>query len=155
MRGLSHLVYSHGQRPSMLPIAHSEGLHPPSPHNASYQAPRKASWMTWARKVTKMFYRNNSRVPAPARSPTNPQMDSYLCVDKCWTTIKDTKLKIIPSVGDMKSDYDYFRYVRQILSEAEGNWFQRRLSWRSYTRMNYAKVSSAKALSYLVAQQYY
>lgn len=37
------------------------------------------------------------------------------------------------AVENMQSDFDFFCRARGLLNQAEGNWLQRKLSWRSYT----------------------
>lgn len=76
----------------------------------------------------------------PGDKGATQQMESHLCVDKCWSSTHDTRMITVESVEHMKSDYDYFRQARHILSQAEGGWLQRKLSWRSYTRVNLSRV---------------
>lgn len=71
---------------------------------------------------------------------TGQQMESHLCVDKCWSSTHDTRMITLESLGHMKCDYDYFRQARYILSQTEGSWLQRKLSWRSYTRVTLSRV---------------
>lgn len=77
----------------------------------------------------------------PGNKGNIQQMESHLCVDKCWSSTHDTRMITLESVEHMKSDYEYFRQARQVLSKADGGWLQRKLSWRSYTRVTLSKVS--------------
>lgn len=69
----------------------------------------------------------------PSNSTLRTQMETYLCADKCWTSIKDTSLRTVSAVESLESDYNLFCRARHLLSQAEGNWMQRKLSWRLYT----------------------
>lgn len=80
----------------------------------------------------------------PGDKGATQQMESHLCVDKCWSSTHDTRMITVESVEHMKSDYDYFCQARHILSQAEGGWLQRKLSWRSYTRVNLSRVRVIK-----------
>lgn len=66
-------------------------------------------------------------------------MEAYLCADKCWTTIKDTRMRTVTAVDNMQSDFEFFCRARDLLSQAEGNWLQRKLSWRSYTSVTFSR----------------
>lgn len=76
----------------------------------------------------------------PGDKGTAQHMESHLCVDKCWSSTHDTRMTTLESVEHMKSDFDYFWQARHILSQAEGSWLQRKLSWRSYTRVTLSRV---------------
>lgn len=88
--------------------------------------------------------RDNGGCIGPSKHPgdkgTSQHMESHLCVDKCWSSTHDTRMITLESVEHMKSDFDYFCQARHILSQAEGGWLQRKLSWRSYTRVTLSRV---------------
>ncbi|KAK4159556.1 hypothetical protein QBC43DRAFT_327074 [Cladorrhinum sp. PSN259] len=62
--------------------------------------------------------------------------ETYLCVDKCWTSARETRLGILDSLDSMTDDAEFFLEARKVLSQTRGTWFQRFLSWRSYTRVD-------------------
>ena len=104
--------------------------------------PKDSGWkqvLPWSWKKSD---RGNSGPPRsdPGNKGTAQQMESHLCVDKCWSSTHDTRMITLESVEHMKSDYEYFREARHILSQAEGGWLQRKLSWRSYTRVTLSRV---------------
>lgn len=76
----------------------------------------------------------------PGDKGTSQHMESHLCVDKCWSSTHDTRMITLESVEHIKSDFAYFRQARQILTQAEGGWLQRKLSWRSCTRVTLSRV---------------
>ncbi len=80
--------------------------------------------------------------PKPPTTPSVPNRwkESYLCVDKCWTSATETKLSTIVSIDSMTDDYAFFTEARRVLSCAQGNRLQRFFSWRSYTRVNLSQV---------------
>lgn len=66
--------------------------------------------------------------------------ETYLCVDKCWTSARKTRLSILDSLDSMTDDAEFFIEARKVLSQTRGTWFQRFLSWRSYTRVDLSLV---------------
>ena len=64
-----------------------------------------------------------------------------LCVDKCWTSVTETKLRTIVTIDSMADDYALFTEARRVLSCARGNRLQRFFSWRSYTRISLSQVT--------------
>jgi len=80
----------------------------------------------------------------PDKPPTSRcWRESYLCVDKCWTSITETNLSTLFTVESMRDDFVLFSEARIVLSGAQGNWLQRFLSWRSYTHVSLSKVSKS------------
>lgn len=101
--------------------------------------------LTWKKMMLWSWMRNEGGcTDPPKREPGNKStaqhMESHLCVDKCWSSTHDTRMITLESVEYMKSDFDYFCQARHILSQAEGGWLQRKLSWRSYTRVTLSRV---------------
>lgn len=89
----------------------------------------------------------------PVDGGTTHQLESHLCVDKCWSSTHDTRMMTLESMEHMQSDYEYFCQARHILSRAEGSWLQRKLSWRSYTRVTLSRVCM-KNVAYLEDDSY-
>lgn len=48
-------------------------------------------------------------------------------------------MRTVAAIEDMQSDFDFFCRGRCLLDQAEGNWLQRKLSWRSYTNVTLAR----------------
>ncbi|KAK3995193.1 kinase-like domain-containing protein, partial [Cladorrhinum sp. PSN332] len=78
---------------------------------------------------------------SPGQSPQvpvkiNPWKETYLCVDRCWTSATETRLSTLDSIDTMTDDSDFFREARRVLGQARGTRFQRFLSWRAYTHVD-------------------
>lgn len=52
-------------------------------------------------------------------------------------------MRTVCAVEKMASDMELFCSARRILSQATGNWLQRAISWRSYTRFSLSRVRGA------------
>ena len=105
---------------------------------------------TWLSKTSKFWIRSATGAggqTAISKPPTTPSVsncwkESYLCVDRCWTSATETKLTTIVSIDSMADDYALFTEARRVLSCARGNRLQRIFSWRSYTRVSLSQVRS-------------
>ncbi|KAM7212536.1 Protein kinase-like domain containing protein [Rhypophila decipiens] len=75
----------------------------------------------------------------PPKPPLPPgaacRKESYLCVDRPWTSVTETKLSTLVVADSMADDYDLFIEARKLLNCAQGNRMQRFFSWRSYTHV--------------------
>lgn len=86
---------------------------------------------------------NQARISnPPGVSPPACWRESYLCVDRCWTSAVETKLSTIDSIDTLADDYAFFNEARIVLSCAQGNWLQRFFSWKSFTHVSLSKVES-------------
>lgn len=117
---------------SILPTIESRSFPSPGDQLPSKHKVRSPFWKTWIQYISHLLNTSKSNTPEFA-TPRDKQKETYLCVDKCWTTIKDTRMRTVTAVNEMKSDFDFFCRARNLLNQAEGNWLQRKLSWRSYT----------------------
>ncbi|KAK0707838.1 kinase-like domain-containing protein [Lasiosphaeris hirsuta] len=72
---------------------------------------------------------------SPTPSVPGYWKESYICVDRCWTSATETKVSTIVSIDSMADDYALFTEARRVLSCARGNRLQRLFSWRCYTRV--------------------
>lgn len=140
-----------GQTPSILPTHGSRHNFDSNTPNHSCRIKKNSTWNFAS--LWQVFGRKSqgrkATVSNPGILPSTPRLETYLCADKCWTSIKDTRLSVVHSVETMSSDHDFFCQVRRVLCETEGNWLQRKLSWRSYTRVNLSKVSCSTFLESL------
>lgn len=101
----------------------------------------RAPWRIFSNWSTKSDRKSRTEEPKPGFVPAGGSWkESYLCVDKCWTNTMETNMSIIFSVDTMLDDSEFFCQARRVLSRAQGNWLQRLLSWRSYTRVNLSRV---------------
>ncbi|KXX81090.1 hypothetical protein MMYC01_202799 [Madurella mycetomatis] len=75
----------------------------------------------------------------PGVSPPACWRESYLCVDRCWTSAVETKLSTIDSIDTLADDYAFFIEALTVLSCAQGNWLQRFFSWKSFAHVNLSK----------------
>lgn len=88
---------------------------------------------------------------SPQISPTTPQTSStptatswkefYFCVDKLWTSIKQTSLRTISVTTELNDDYELFINIKKSLSSERRSWVTRVCSWKSYTRVCLSKAS--------------
>lgn len=118
---------------NILPIAQPRSYQSKDAQAPSKFTAKKSFWLRWTQYINQL---SNTSKPNPTGSSTSTrstQMETYLCVDKCWTTMKDTRMRTVAAIDDMQSDFDFFCRARSLLNQAEGNWLQRKLSWRSYT----------------------
>lgn len=84
--------------------------------------------------------------PTPPTLPgTACQKESYLCVNRPWTSVTETKLSTLVVTNSMADDYDLFIEARKILSCAQGNRIQRFFTWQFYTRVVLSEVSRASS----------
>lgn len=122
----------------------------PAPHtgistSTSAGASENSKSPAWKRILLRSWTKSDQGSIGPASNDprdkgSTQQMESHLCVDKRWSSTHDTRMITLESVEHMKSDYEYFCRAKHVLSQAEGGWLQRKLSWRSYTRFTLSRV---------------
>lgn len=120
-------------RMNILPIAQPRSFPSNDVQTPAKVTSKKPFWLRWIQYINQFSNTSKPNPPGPAASTGSTQMETYLCVDKCWTTIKDTRMRTVTAIDNMQSDFDFFCRARSLLNKAEGNWLQRKLSWRSYT----------------------
>ncbi len=112
---------------------------------AQSRASRISTWLSkrsisWSRSAAGAGGQTATPKSPPIPSAPTGWKESYLCVDKCWTSATETKLSTIVWIDSMADDYALFTEARRVLSCAQGNRLQRIFSWRSYTRVNLSQV---------------
>jgi hypothetical protein len=90
----------------------------------------------WASRK-KPFSKTGTTASKPPQTPPAPASwrEAYLCVNRCWTSITETKLSTLSRIDTMADDCALFTEARRVLNRAQGNRLQRFFSWRSYTRV--------------------
>lgn len=124
---------------NILPIAQPRSYQSNDTQAPSKIMARKPFWKRWIEHISQLSNAGKPNPPGPGNSTGTTQMEAYLCADKCWTTIKDTRMRTVTAVDNMQSDFDFFYEARNLLSQAEGNWLQPKLSWRSYTSVAFSR----------------
>jgi hypothetical protein len=128
------------QDPSVLPVSQ------PKPSSTGTTPTSSRLNFVWSLipRLTKDSFPRWARKHAVSRSSVSLdsgcRKESYLCIDKCWTNIKETNMSTISSIETMSDDSQLFYQARGMLNKARGGWIQRFLSWRSYTRVCLSKV---------------
>ncbi|KAK1827008.1 kinase-like domain-containing protein [Podospora conica] len=130
-RGLTTAPAS-GILPSWKPSASTQSASTRSSQSHSPAPGLLSTWIKWTRKPTTAA--NNPKPPPPLG--TGCWKESYLCVDRPWSSVTETNLTTLVVGDSMNEDYDLFIKAREILSRAQGNRIQRFFSWRSYTHVS-------------------
>ncbi|KAI7775456.1 basic-leucine zipper transcription factor DNA binding nucleus regulation of transcription [Diaporthe eres] len=126
-------------RMNILPIAQPRSYQSNDTQAPSKIMARKPFWKRWIQHISQVSNAGKPNPPGPGTSTGTTQMEAYLCADKCWTTIKGTRMRTVTAVDNMQSDFDFFYEARNLLSQAEGNWLQRNLSWWSHTSVAFSR----------------
>ncbi|KAH8734201.1 hypothetical protein BGZ61DRAFT_585835 [Ilyonectria robusta] len=130
----------------ILPIANAPQSSSPSTASPS----RTTRWQSFCNSTMKVLqcWRRNRGVKChtaatnPASSPTsNARKESYFCIDKYWTSVKQTNMYTVPSVDLMKDDHQLFLRLRESLTTAQGSWLHRLSSWRTCTGVQLSKFT--------------
>jgi hypothetical protein len=66
--------------------------------------------------------------------------ESHFCVDKYWTSVKQTNMYTVPAIDLLEDDYQLFMTLRDSLNAARGSWLHRLSSWRMCTGVKLSKV---------------
>lgn len=92
-------------------------------------------WVSRKRAFPKTGTTASKNLPTPPPPPACWR-EAYLCADRCWTSVTETKVNTLSGIDTMADDCALFTEARRILHRAQGNRLQRFFSWRSYTRVH-------------------
>ncbi|RTE80118.1 hypothetical protein BHE90_005337 [Fusarium euwallaceae] len=77
----------------------------------------------------------------PSNTTASTGKESYFCVDKYWTGVKQTSMYTVPAVDLLEDDYQLFITLRNSLTAARGSWLHRLSSWRICTGVKLHKFT--------------
>ena len=77
----------------------------------------------------------------PARMASSVTKESYFCVDKYWTRVKQTNMYTVPAIDLLQDDYELFMALCGSLTAGRGSWLHRWSSWRTCTGVKLSKVN--------------
>lgn len=142
----------HVSNADILPIANAPQSSSPSTASPN----RTTRWQSFCNSTMKVlqYWQRNCEVKChtaatnPASSTTsNAGKESYFCIDKYWTSVKQTNMYTVPSVDLLKDDYQLFLRLRESLTTAKGSWLNRLSSWRTCTGVQLSKVMESARLA--------
>ncbi|WQF88429.1 Putative protein kinase [Colletotrichum destructivum] len=82
---------------------------------------------------------------APSSLTAGSRKESYFCIDKHCTSIRQTSMYTVPSIDSLENDYQLFLALRESLTAARGSWLHRLSSWRTCTGVRLSKVTPKSA----------
>ncbi|KAL0942010.1 protein kinase [Colletotrichum truncatum] len=86
--------------------------------------------------------KNNTTVLHPTvRMTASTGKESYFCIDKHWTSVKQTSMYTVPGIDQLEDDHQLFLALGKCLEGARGSWMHRWSSWRTCTGVQLSKFT--------------